>query len=138
MSKVAIVYWSSTGNTETMFGRLFLFFVSTQIEMGLLYLAKQAKDGHSSREPNAQEKHILISMPELITLMNGITCDVCGKEIRESSSYVKVYVVDGDGVDRVMDSHNFCLNGDNIREWLDLSKLGKVSIVEVDEMEVTI
>ena len=65
-------------------------------------------------------------------------CDVCGKEIRESSSYVKVYVVDGDGVDRVMDSHNFCLNGDNIREWLDLSKLGKVSIVEVDEMEVTI
>ena len=71
-----------SGNTETMFGRLFLFFVSTQIEMGLLYLAKQAKDGHGSREPNAQEKHILSSMPELITLMNGITCDVCGKDVK--------------------------------------------------------
>lgn len=65
-------------------------------------------------------------------------CDVCGKEIRESSQYVKVYVIDGDGVDRVMDSHRLCLNKDKILEWLDLSKLGKVSIVEVDEMEATI
>lgn len=63
-------------------------------------------------------------------------CDVCGKEIRESSQYVKVYVLDGDGVDRVMDSHHLCLNGDKIREWLDLSKLCKVSIVEVDENEL--
>ena len=63
-------------------------------------------------------------------------CDVCGKEIRESSQYVKVYVIDGDGVDRVMDSHRPCLNGDNIRDWLNMSKLGKVSIVEVDEEEL--
>lgn len=60
-------------------------------------------------------------------------CDVCGKKIHVSSQYVKVYVIDGDGVDRVMDSHTHCLNGDSIREWLELSKLGKVSIVEVDE-----
>lgn len=65
-------------------------------------------------------------------------CDVCGKEICASSQYVKVYVIDGDGVDRVMDSHRLCLNGDHMRNWLNMSKLGKVSIVEVDEMEVTI
>lgn len=61
-------------------------------------------------------------------------CDVCGIEICDSQ-YVKVYVIDGDGVDRVMDSHYFCLKGDDIREWLNLSKLGKVSIVEVDGEE---
>lgn len=63
-------------------------------------------------------------------------CDVCGKMIHKPTPYVKIYVIDGDGVDRVMDSHTWCLNGDNIREWLDQSKLGKVSIVEVDEEEL--
>ena len=61
-------------------------------------------------------------------------CDVCGEEIHASSyRYFKVYVIDGDGVDRVKDSHYYCLNEDSIREWLDLRKLGKVHIVEVGE-----
>lgn len=63
-------------------------------------------------------------------------CDVCSKEIRKSSRYVKVYALDGDGSDKVMDCHVNCLNGDNIREWLDLSKPGKVSLVEVDGAEL--
>ena len=71
-----------SGKVATQFGRLFLFFISCQIEMGLLYLTQQAKDGKNGREPMPQEKSVLNSVPELLNLMNGITCQVCGKDIK--------------------------------------------------------
>ena len=71
-----------SGNIATQFGRLFIFFISCQIEMGLLYLSQQAKEGKNEREPLPQEKSVLNSVPELFNLMNGITCQVCGKNIK--------------------------------------------------------
>ena len=50
--------------------------------MGLLYLSQQAKEGKNEREPLPQEKSVLNSVPELLNLMNGITCQVCGKNIK--------------------------------------------------------
>lgn len=71
-----------SGKVATQLGRLFLFFISCQIEMGLLYLTQQAKDSKNGREPMPQEKRVLNSVPELLNLMNGITCQVCGKDIK--------------------------------------------------------
>lgn len=60
-------------------------------------------------------------------------CDVCGKEIYKLTPSVKVFVIDGDGVDNVLDSHITCLSAGTLNEWLRLSKLGKVEILTVGE-----
>lgn len=64
--------------------------------------------------------------------MKKTFCDVCCKEIVNGSPCVKVYV-EGESYYSELDVHISCLDGDSIRDWLDLSKVGKVSIVEVDE-----
>lgn len=71
-----------SGNYDTMFGRLFLFFVSCQLEQCLHFTAKRAKRGDFGREPSAWEYDILSSTNDLIALMNGITCEVSGKEVK--------------------------------------------------------
>lgn len=46
------------------------------------FTAKRAKKGEFGREPSAWEYDILSSTNDLIALMNGITCEVCGKEVK--------------------------------------------------------
>lgn len=71
-----------TGNFAVTDGRLLLFAVSLQLEQGLQDTVSRAKKGEYGLLPSSREKQIFNSIPNLLSVMQSITCYVDEDDVK--------------------------------------------------------